>query len=182
MGLRRAEDHVACGRLGASVVHLSFPDAIYRRSSEGGAFYPDVASIFGEIPGEDSNKAEDLIQLLERAVPEQAELYLPLGIGGHVDHRLSRRAGERLPAARWYYRDLPYALRPNSRPAETRPTDVREVAAPLADAEFDAWVAAAGEYASQISTFWSDFESLESDLRDFHDRHGGIPLLRQISV
>src|SRR3972149_1310758 len=41
MGLRRAEDHVACGRLGASVVHLPIPDAIYRRSAQGEALYPD---------------------------------------------------------------------------------------------------------------------------------------------
>jgi LmbE family N-acetylglucosaminyl deacetylase len=32
MGLRRAEDLVACGRLGASVVHLGLADAVYRRA------------------------------------------------------------------------------------------------------------------------------------------------------
>src|SRR3989304_1899066 len=36
MGLRRAEDLVACGRLGASVVHLGFADAIYRHAAHGG--------------------------------------------------------------------------------------------------------------------------------------------------
>ena len=46
MGLRRAEDLVACGRVGASVVHLPLPDAVYRRSNQGEPLYPDSASLF----------------------------------------------------------------------------------------------------------------------------------------
>jgi len=34
---RRAEDRMACGRLGASAVHLEVPDAVYRRSHVGGS-------------------------------------------------------------------------------------------------------------------------------------------------
>jgi hypothetical protein len=41
------------------------------------------------------------------------------------------------------------------------------------------WAIGAGEYHSQISSFWSDVESLDSDLRAYHDRFGGLPLLRR---
>ena len=40
---RRAEDRIACGRLGASVAHLAFPDALYRRSAAGDPLYPNEA-------------------------------------------------------------------------------------------------------------------------------------------
>ncbi|MER3484752.1 MAG: hypothetical protein C4345_00995, partial [Chloroflexota bacterium] len=43
--------------------------------------------------------------------------YAPLGIGGHVDHRLAFRSGAYLAATGadvWLYEDLPYALRPGA--------------------------------------------------------------------
>jgi len=51
---------------------------------------------------------------LQALVPEECELHVPAGIGGHPGHVLVRRAGlalagERRPA--WLYADLPYAVR-----------------------------------------------------------------------
>ena len=178
VGLRRAEDHVACGRLGASVVHLPIPDAIYRRSPHGEAFYPDSASLFGAIAAGDATRIDETAAALERAVPHESEIYLPLGIGGHVDHRLTRRAAERLALPRWYYRDVPYALHDPSGVPGTPPEGATEATVVLAEEEIEIWIAAAGEYHSQLSLFWPDYESLEADLRGFYDHFGGIPLLR----
>jgi len=178
MGLRRAEDHVACGRLGASVVHLPIPDAIYRRSAQGEAFYPDNGSLFGAMAAGDSGRIDEAAAALERAVPPESEIYLPLGIGGHVDHLLTRRAAERLVHPRWYYRDLPYALGDPPRVTVNPPEHATEASITLAEEEIEIWIAAAGEYHSQLSSFWPDYESLEADLRSFHDHFAGIPLLR----
>ena len=178
MGLRRAEDLVACGRVGASVLHLPLPDAIYRRSAHGEPLYPDGTSLFTPLAPLDSARIDEAAAALERAVPQESEIYLPLGIGGHVDHILTRRAAERLAVPRWYYRELPYALRPAPVATEAAPEGATEASVALAEAEIEIWAAAAGEYTSQLSTFWADYESLEADLRAFHDRFGGIPLLR----
>jgi hypothetical protein len=182
MGLRRAEDLVACGRVGASVVHLKIPDAVYRRSSEGEALYPDSATLFAGVAGAEVTRLDDVASALERAVPQDSETYLPLGIGRHVDHILTRQAGERLGSPRWYYRDIPYALRPSPPASQAAPDGATEAIVTLAEAEIEIWAAAAGEYHSQISSFWPDYESLEADLRSFHDRFGGIPLLRTDST
>jgi LmbE family N-acetylglucosaminyl deacetylase len=178
MGLRRAEDLVACGRVGASVVHLPLPDAIYRRSTQGEPLYPDSASLFTQPAPMESARIDEAAAALERAVPQEAEVYLPLGIGAHVDHILTRRAAERLARPRWYYRDVPYALRPAPAVTEAAPDGATEASVALAEAELEIWAAAAGEYHSQLSSFWPDYESLEADLRAFHDRYGGVPLLR----
>jgi len=181
MGLRRAEDLVACGRVGASVVHLALPDAIYRRSTQGEALYPDSASLFAKPSPVESARIDEAAGALERAVPQESEVYLPLGIGGHVDHLLTRHAAERLIRPRWYYREVPYALRPAAVGTQAAPEGATEASVALAEAEIEIWAAAAGEYHSQLPTFWPDYESLEADLRSFHDRFGGIPLLRAAS-
>jgi len=181
MGLRRAEDLVACGRVGASVVHLPLLDAIYRRSPSGVALYPDGESLFGDPAPEDAATVEQIAAALARVVPREAEVYAPLGLGGHVDHRLTRRAGEQLAAPRWYYRDVPYALRESPRQPDPMPAEAAEAALPLADGEIDLWAAASGEYRSQLSTFWSDVDALDGELRAYHDRFGGLPLLRRLA-
>jgi LmbE family N-acetylglucosaminyl deacetylase len=181
MGLRRAEDLVACGRLGASVVHLGFADAIYRRGAGGEATHPDAASLFGPPSAEEEAQIEGIAEALARSVGGEAEVYLPLGIGSHVDHLMARRAGERVAPGHWYYREVPYALRPSPRIIEPPPNGVSEALVPLAEAEIEMWATGAAEYHSQISSFWADDESLDADLRSYHDRFGGLPLLRRSS-
>jgi LmbE family N-acetylglucosaminyl deacetylase len=181
MGLRRAEDLVACGRLGASVVHLGFSDAVYRRAADGRALHPDSESLFATPSPEEEPLVDAIADALERSVAHEAEVYLPLGIGGHVDHRLTRRAGERAGHPLWYYRDIPYALSDSPRLIEPPPAGVHEALVTLAETEIDVWAIAAGEYHSQISSFWPDVEALDADLRAYHDRVGGLPLLRRSS-
>lgn len=178
MGLRRAEDHVACGRLGASVVHLAIPDAIYRRAKDGQALYPNVEALFDRLLPEDGARIDEAAAALSRALPAEADLYAPLAIGGHVDHILTRRAILRLRRPLWFYRDIPYAIRPTPVETEPAPTRAAEALAGLAPGEIETWAVAAGEYHSQVSSFWPDFETMEAELRSFHDRFGGIPLLR----
>jgi LmbE family N-acetylglucosaminyl deacetylase len=179
MGLRRAEDLVACGRLGAAVMQLSFVDAIYRRAAGGRPFHPDAESLFIAPTDEESTLVETLVEALARSIAREAEVYLPLAIGSHVDHILTRRAGERSGRAAWYYREIPYALQESPRIIEPPPSGVHEALVSLTEAELDLWAIAAGEYHSQISSFWPDVEALDADLRGYHDRFGGVPLLRR---
>jgi len=179
MGLRRAEDLVACARLGASVVHLSFADAVYRRAASGEALHPDSESLFAAPSVEEQALVEVIAETLERSIGPAAEVYLPLGIGGHVDHLMTRRAGERAGRALWYFRDVPYTLRESARLAEPPPAGVSDALVTLAEAEIEMWAIGAAEYHSQVSSFWADDESLDADLRAYHDRFGGLPLLRR---
>src|SRR4030067_3282248 len=49
MAARRAEDLVACGRLGASVVHYPLSDAIYRRTPDEHPLYYSEQAILGTL-------------------------------------------------------------------------------------------------------------------------------------
>lgn len=171
---RRAEDRIACGRLGASVVHLTFPDALYRRSSAGDFLYPNEASVFGGIQPEEDPLVETICAGIPQAHEADSTWLCPIGIGGHVDHRLTRRAAERLGVGLWYYRDLPYDNRGGSLPAGmSMPTGVEAVLA-LAPEEIESWATAVAEYRSQVSTFWADEAELLQELTEYHERMGGI--------
>lgn len=91
MALRRAEDHRAAEILGAvEVIHLDHPEAPHRG-------YESKEALFGEPFDE-----------VTLELPEADELFVPQGIGGHVDHLLVVRATNHLEARR--YRELPYGL------------------------------------------------------------------------
>ena len=93
-------------------------DAIYRRGPGGEALYPDAASIFGRMHPADDSRVEELAASLRQAIPQDAAMYVPLALGGHVDHRLTRLAAERLGRPLWYYRDLPYDIRDGQPPED----------------------------------------------------------------
>ncbi|MFX0145923.1 MAG: PIG-L deacetylase family protein [Candidatus Hodarchaeota archaeon] len=178
IGVRRAEDRVACGRLDAVVVHLDIPDAIYRRDPEGELLYPSESEIIGPVHMKEQDLIQHLADLLKEQCPPEFRIYSPIGMGGHVDHHLTRRAAERLDLPLWYYYDLPYAARGEILPLELGYPPGIEIIWPLSSGEIDAWAAAVAMYQSQLSTFWTDMQSLHQELRDYHDTYDGLRILK----
>jgi len=177
IGMRRAEDRLACGRLGASVAHLQFPDAIYRMDSQGRPLYPRDEALFSHPGPEEETLIQQVADSLREIGVEQARVYCPLAVGGHVDHRITRLAAERLGVVMAYYHDLPYASRGESVPPEMGEPRGRLERAVLSEEAIKAWAQAVAEYGSQISTFWENLDQIYEELRDFHDAHEGLPLL-----
>jgi LmbE family N-acetylglucosaminyl deacetylase len=112
--LRKAADERWAYFIEAALVDLDLPDAANRG-------YEGDEALLGE-PAEDDEPPVDILRReIMRLEPQQ--VYFPLGIGGHVDHRLCREAGLALLAdeASWvmpgpsmagrlsFYEDFPYA-------------------------------------------------------------------------
>lgn len=111
---RRAEEAAAAALLGNSFDVLSFPDAIYRNGH-----YSSGSALFGEPVIAEADVPDKLAAALGMNDPAQTatHLYIPLAIGGHVDHRLAFAAGVKLALAGravYFYEDVPYALRPGA--------------------------------------------------------------------
>ncbi len=177
IAVRRAEDRLACGRLGSAVVHLNFPDAIYRANPEVMPMYPSEEALFGNVHAQDVDLVKQIMGAVMDADISMAKVYCPLAMGGHVDHRIIRMAAERFVRPLTYYFDFPYAARGGDVPAELgRPSGDR-VFVPLTEEAIESWAHAITEYQTQLSTFWEDDAQLFAELRDYHDSQGGIPLL-----
>jgi LmbE family N-acetylglucosaminyl deacetylase len=176
VAIRREEDLDACARLGAAAIHLGIADAIYRKSPKGEAIYPDEAAIFASLSRAEDELAGRLAEAIDQVSPAGAQLYAPVGFGGHVDHQLARRAAERLDRPLWLYRDFPYSARGFPAPDDFPPPDGVATVLPLDEYEVEDWVQAAWRYESQRSTFWQDLPALRKELRTYLADHHGIPI------
>ena len=111
---RRIEDERFAYFAEASIVFLDLPDAVFRG-------YLGDEQLLGAPRADDVTVSDLLRREIDRLEPQQ--IYLPLGVGGHVDHQLCRQAGVDMLALgqRWvmpgpeyagtvvFYEDFPYA-------------------------------------------------------------------------
>jgi LmbE family N-acetylglucosaminyl deacetylase len=114
MAKRRLEDERYAYFAEASVVFLDLPDAVFRG-------YGSDDELLGMPRVDDTAPLDVLRREIARLEPQK--VYLPLGVGGHVDHRLMREVGMGLlddatgwtmPGPEWagrvvFYEDFPYA-------------------------------------------------------------------------
>jgi LmbE family N-acetylglucosaminyl deacetylase len=114
MARRRIEDERFAYFAEASIVFLDLPDAVFRG-------YEGDDQLLGMPRDDDEAPFELLRQEIARLEPQR--VYLPLGVGGHVDHQLCREVGVGLlqEGRRWvmpgpdytglisFYEDFPYA-------------------------------------------------------------------------
>jgi LmbE family N-acetylglucosaminyl deacetylase len=114
MAERRLEDERYALFAEASITWLDLPDAVFRG-------YEGDAELLGEPRDGDLSPYDALRREIDRLEPQK--LYLPLGVGNHVDHQLCREVGIRLLNERrkWvmpgpeyagtvtFYEDFPYA-------------------------------------------------------------------------
>lgn len=107
--LRKAEDKRAIEILGAQCMWLEFPDAPFRSG-----FYNSFRRIILE---RDPNDNLEFVTQLRRAIENLAislganEIYAPLGVGTHIDHRLVFDAASGLSGHPiTYYEERPYAF------------------------------------------------------------------------
>ena len=128
MAARRLEDERFAYFAEASIVFLDQPDAVFR------GYEGDDELL--SMPRPDDRAPIDLL-VREIARLEPQKVYLPLGVGNHVDHQLVREVGVALLelGRRWvmpgpeyagvvtYYEDFPYAWWSDFRRIEDLPAD-----------------------------------------------------------
>lgn len=178
---RREEDQLAGQRLGARVRHFPVPDAIYRRSgADGESLYASEEAIFGPLAPEEHELIASVSRLVAGQLGQGAHLVCPLGVGGHVDHRLTRSAAEALGLGLRYYADFPYAQAPEASAEggemweETLGMAVEVLA--ISQPQFQRWEDAILAYPSQVPVLWGNELKMRQDLQCFHDFFNGVPL------
>ena len=179
MATRRLEDERFAAFAEVSVVWLDLPDAVFRG-------YEGDDELLGEPREDDPAPADILRREIARLEPQR--VYLPLGIGGHVDHQLARNAGIALlqDARKWvmpgpeyvgnvvFYEDFPYALweefttldqLPGGR-IQGLPADV-SVTAEYADIsdQIERKIRGIAIYESQINRLFNDTKAMAASVR-----------------
>lgn len=170
---RQAEDAESCRIMGAARRLFTIPDAIYRFNPDTGEhFYATPDSIFGELHPEEEPLIITLSQAMRQPQPANCQWVCPFALGGHVDHRLTRRAVEQIATEYqssdvWYYADYPYALSNQEYFEELKRAGWLCNQYGISEAGLQAWEESITAHASQISTFWQDRKSLHAAIRQY---------------
>lgn len=172
---RRAEDVAACQILGAEWQHWEVPDCVYRTDGVGGWRYPDWTAVITTLHPTDKTLITHLAKRF-RQLPAAATIIAPLGLGGHVDHRLVRRAAEQAFGDKVrYYEDYPYAREPGALdavlPADR--TGWQATTIPLTTADLAAKVAAIAAFESQVSSFFNGRGDISPQIHAYTTQVGG---------
>jgi len=179
VALRRREDERACQRLDARRLDYFLPDCIYRRlPGTGVPLIQSEEDLFKPLPDEELSVAEDLAASLSESLPAGAAVVSPLAIGGHIDHRLVRQSAVVLATRRpdiavFYYPDFPYILKDTQDLRALTDSGWQPVTNEISQAGLAAWIAAVGEYESQISSFWKDPAEMGAVLSHYAAGGGG---------
>lgn len=179
--LRRQEDLEALGALGVEAVHLDVPDCLYRLNpSTQWPLYASETALFGSLHPSESGLVRRVATKLNTLLRGfgRHHLYVPLGLGQHVDHQLTRKAAESLGGIYAYYEDFPYVARegerwPNLRSPLLEGRPLAPELARLTEPDLDAWIDGVARYASQLTTFWPDRAALAAAVMHFSERTGG---------
>ncbi|MGZ3587273.1 MAG: PIG-L deacetylase family protein [Candidatus Limnocylindrales bacterium] len=191
MAVRRVEDERYAFFIEASLISLELPDAVFRG-------YQGDTELLGGVRADDPAPFDILRREILRLEPQQ--VYVPLAVGGHVDHQLCREAGLALleEERSWvmpgpdlvgrvsFYEDFPYALwngfrSPADLPGEwlQLPPGV-DLSAGYADIGDQMERKAAGLrlYASQMPHLFESDQGMLDALAGYHARvarEGGVP-------
>jgi len=172
VGARRREDEAALAQLGATARHAGFLDAVYRPGRSGWQATDECA--------DDALVRAQLALAIRDALTPAPDLVLTAaGIGGHIDHVLTRDAvlaecrDAAVPVDLW--QDLPYAgtasavpaLAPGVRLAAGRPVVASEAA-------WRAKTAAVRCYASQLGMLWPEHPDIARPLAAHARAAGGV--------
>jgi LmbE family N-acetylglucosaminyl deacetylase len=181
MAQRRLEDERFALFSEASIVFLDLPDAVFRG-------YEGDDQLLARPRDDDQAPYEILRREIARLEPQK--VYLPLGIGGHVDHQLCRETGIRLLAEgrRWvmpgpeyagivtFDADVPYAWWEGFRrfedlpfdPSTELPPDVALVPeyADIGD-QLERKIRAIGLYESQLDRLFDSPRKMAESVRAF---------------
>ncbi|MCX6053499.1 MAG: PIG-L family deacetylase [Chloroflexi bacterium] len=166
--LRRAEDQKACDFLGVTWRHMNYLDCIYRYLP--GTDEPLIqvdADLFLPADREGSSLAGEIRADLCRGLAADSILVCPLGVGGHVDHRVTRLAVEGSEKPVLYYPDFPYAALRGIEVSRLLPPHVKSLHYKISPDALQAWQRGIALYPSQMDSFWKQEKDMVNSLEQY---------------
>lgn len=131
---RKKEDALAMAYFGAGNKHLNFIDAAWRKTNfyekhlrfaKLLRFIPHLTHVYPNAATQFSGNPSPLDDLLQKKLTQKLSeevqrankktlLLAPLGVGGHVDHIITRLCVEKLGKPTLFWRDAPYSTSPQN--------------------------------------------------------------------
>lgn len=154
--IRSMHDQEAFSNYNVEKINLDFIDAIYRFDAiNKKPNYQDPIDIFAKINPKDKYLIANIFKTIEKQINLSNEdvLLSPLGIGGHVDHEITRLVAESFEQPLvLYYEDCPYSFQPNIRDSRQALTiNMHPLVVPIDRNYMSLKIKAISEYNSTVS-------------------------------
>lgn len=176
----RSKEDVACCRvLKAGYRRYTVPDCIYRflpGSDEAIIKVPD--DIEAPLEPDEAYLIPPVTDFLRKNLPVGCELVIPLTIGHHRDHVLTRAAAERLGISLWHYVDYPYIIQEHYDLAEWIPAQAEQFSLGISSDGLTAWQDGIACHRSQIVFFWANLAEMRLGIETYLKSGGGGTLWR----
>ena len=177
---RSREDAACCQMLGTSAFRrYTVPDNIYRYlpgSSE--AVIKENEDQMKPLEPVESYLIPPVTDFLRKNLPETCELVVPLAIGNHRDHVLTRTASERLGVPLWYYADYPYLIYGEHELAYWIPSKAETFSLEITPEGLKAWQDGFTCQRSQIPLLWVDEDDMRHSIEKYLRSGYGFTLWR----
>jgi LmbE family N-acetylglucosaminyl deacetylase len=165
---RRAEDRDACEYLGVSYKHLNFADCIYRRYPQTGKpVINNDEDLFKNPISKEKILIEEIYKHLNKMIPEKSRLIIPLGVGNHIDHLITRTVAEKLKNSTAYYADFPYAAVKGKEILQQVNGKLTPLKFSLSAEGLRLWQRSAAFYQTQLNSFWGSPVEMEQALLEY---------------
>lgn len=173
---RKIEDKQACFTVGATFQHWPIMDCIYRLNQENGSLlYTSEEAIFGEIHPHEMDLIDRLATRLTK-LPSHNRVIIPLSIGHHVDHQLTRAAAELAFGSMnlTYYEDYPYSMNEAAFSRLIEPIDDwKSLVTELSEQDLATKIKAIVCYRSQIGTLFGSISEMARQVKEYSQSVGG---------
>ena len=179
--LKRSKEDAACCRvLGASTYRrYTVPDNIYRYipgSNE--AVIKENEDQMKPLAPVESYLIPLVTDFLRKNLPETCDLVVPLAIGNHRDHVLTRTAAESLGVPLWHYADYPYLIYGEHDLADWLPLKLETFSLEITPAGLKAWQDGFACQRSQIPLLWVDEDDMRLSIEKYLHSGYGFTLWR----
>jgi len=168
---RLAEDLKACKLVGAIPTHLNWFDCIYRFNNNADALIKEDDDLFTVNP--EKALVNEIGKYLVKHIPEDAQIITPIGLGGHIDHRLSYQAVKTSGLDALFYADYPYVTYDFKNNPQLETTHWSRLPHVISEDGLKAWQKAVLAYSSQLSTFWKNKSEVQLAIKNYYGGGGG---------
>lgn len=173
--IRKKEEIEASKKLGYTSLFLDYYESQYRLNSTGQHVYDS----FDEVFEGKAEKEMDLMLSIQADIKTIMRnnhfdmVYIPKGIGNHVDHIIARKCMENIfkeklfSGVLHYYEDMPYAYQTlNNTPLKIDNTITSKLES-IPSIDFNRKLEAIRLYSSQVDMLWCDSERIDKEYKEY---------------
>lgn len=164
MHFRKNEDEKAMKLLDVEYIHIGELESLYRKNTDGTYKYNEIEHIFTTDTSNEIDTIKCLSSKIENIFANMNidKIYIPLGIGNHIDHVITRKSIENIASKfffkKYYYEDTPYVCNLESNNYSELTSELNSFVIKVTDEEWNLKCEAINCYVSQLDMLWKNEE------------------------